>query len=110
MDVAVTQGTSTSTAVTANGQSGLITCFTSTQATLTTVTFTVNNTGIDADSVVLLSIVNYTGTYVTNGIPIVMANNCVAGTSFDIKIVNAGANAFGGGSPVGQLKIGFQIL
>lgn len=105
MDIAVTQGTSTSTAVTANGQSGLITCFTSVQATLTTVTFTVNNSGIDADSVVLVGIVNYAGTYVTNGIPIVCANNCVAGTSFDIKIVNAGANAL-----AGVLKIGFQIL
>ena len=104
MDVAVTQGTSTSTAVTANGESGLITCFTSVQATLTTVTFTVNNTGIDADSVVLVGICNYTGTYVTNGIPIVMVNNCVAGTSFDIKIVNAGANALSG-----VLKIGFLL-
>ena len=104
MDVAVTQGTSTSTAVTANGSSGLITCFTSVQATLTTVTFTVNNTAVDADSVVLVSIANYSGTYVTNGIPIVLVNNCVAGTSFDIKIVNAGANALGG-----ILKIGFQL-
>jgi hypothetical protein len=75
------------------------------QATLTTVTFTVNNTATDADSVVLVGIVNYAGTYVTNGIPIVSVNNCVAGTSFDIKIVNAGANAL-----AGVLKIGFQIL
>jgi hypothetical protein len=104
MDVAVTQATSTSTAVTANGMNGVITCFTSLQATLTTVTFTVNNTAVDADSVVLTNIVNYSGTYVTHGIPLVMVNNCVAGTSFDIKIVNAGANALGG-----ILKIGFQL-
>jgi hypothetical protein len=104
MDVAVTQATSTSTAVTANGQSGEITCFTSVQATLTTVTFTVNNTATDADSVILLNIVNYTGTYVTNGIPIVMVNNRVAGTSFDVKIVNAGANALSG-----ILKLGFKM-
>jgi hypothetical protein len=83
---------------------GLITCFTSVQATLTAVTFTVNNTAVDADSIVLVSICNYTGTYVTNGIPIVSVNNCVAGTSFDIKIVNAGANALGG-----VLKIGFLL-
>jgi hypothetical protein len=83
---------------------GLITCFTSVQATLTTVTFTVNNTAVDADSIVLLNITNYSGTYVTNGIPIVMANNCVAGVSFDVKIVNAGANALGG-----ILKIGFLL-
>jgi hypothetical protein len=104
MDIAVTQGTSTSTAVTANGSSGLITCFTSVQASLTAVTFTVNNTATDADSVVLVNITNYTGTYVTNGIPVVTVNNCVAGTSFDIKIVNAGANAFSG-----VLKIGFFL-
>jgi hypothetical protein len=104
MDVAVTQGTSTSTAVTANGEVGLITCFTSVQATLTTVTFTVNNTAIDADSAVWVGIVNYAGTYVTNGIPIVSVNNCVAGTSFDIKITNAGANAL-----AGVLKICFMI-
>ena len=105
MDIAVTQGTSTSTAVTANGQSGEITCFTSSQATLTTVTFTVNNTAVDADSVILVGIVNYAGTFVTNGIPIVAVNNRVAGTSFDIKIVNAGANSLSG-----VLKIGFQLL
>lgn len=105
MDVAVTQGTSTSTAVTANGDSGLITCFTSTQATLTTVTFTVNNAAVDADSAIWVGICNYSGTYVTNGIPIVSVNNCVAGVSFDIKITNAGANAF-----AGILKIGFKLF
>lgn len=105
MDVAVTQGTSTSTAVTANGQSGEITCFTSVQAALTTVTFTVNNTATDADSVILLNIVNYSGTYVTNGIPVVMVNNRVAGTSFDIKIVNAHATVALGGI----LKLGFKL-
>lgn len=71
---------------------------------MTTVTFTVNNTAVDADSVILLGIVNYSGTYVTNGIPIVSVNNRVAGTSFDIKITNAGANAF-----AGILKIGFLL-
>jgi hypothetical protein len=105
MDVAVTQGTSTSTAVTANGSSGLITCFTSVQAALTTVTFTVNNTATDADSVVLLTVTNYSGTYVTNGIPVVYVSNCVAGTSFDIKIVNAHATVALGG----VLKIGFFL-
>ena len=104
MDVAVTQATSTSTAVTANGMNGEITCFTSLQATLTTVTFTVNNTAVDADSVILVNVVNYTGTYVTNGIPIVVVNNRVAGTSFDIRIINAGANAL-----AGVLKIAFQL-
>ena len=42
MDIAVTQGTSTTTAVTANGEVGLITCFTSTLAAAAAITFTVN--------------------------------------------------------------------
>jgi hypothetical protein len=84
---------------------GEITCFTSVQAALTTVTFTVNNTAVDADSVILVSIVNYSGTYVTNGIPVVMVNNRVAGVSFDIKIVNAHATVALGG----VLKLAFQL-
>ncbi len=103
MDVAVTQGTSTATAVTANGASGLITCFTSTLAAATAVTFTVNNAGTDADSVVLVGITNYSG---TTGTPIVRVNNCVAGTSFDIVVTNAHASA----ALNGILKIGFQLL
>ena len=77
IDVSVTQATSTTTAVTANGQNGLITCFTSTLAAATPATFTVNNTATDSDSVVLTGITNYSG---TTGTPIVRANNCVAGT------------------------------
>ena len=106
MDVAVTQGTSTSTAVTAAGEVGLITCFTSTLAAVTAVTFTVNNPAVDADSVIALQIVSYSGTYVTNGIPVVYVNNRVAGVSFDIVIVNAHATA----ALAGILKIGFQLL
>ena len=105
MDVAVTQATSTATAVTANGEVGLITCFTSVLAAAGTVTFTVNNTATDADSVVIVGITNYSGTQVTNGIPTVRVNNCVAGTSFDIVVTNQGANAL-----AGILKIGFQLL
>ena len=106
MDVATTQATSTTTAVTANGAVGLITTFTETLAGATALTFTVNNTGVDADSVILINIVNYTGAYVTNGIPVVNVNNCVAGVSFDIKLINAHAtNALSG-----VLKIGFQLL
>lgn len=103
-DVNVTQATSTTTAVTANGDSGVITTFTETLATGTSLTFTVNNTAVDADSVVLTNIVNYAGAWITNGVPIVAVNNCVAGTSFDIKITNTGANALSG-----VMKIGFKL-
>jgi hypothetical protein len=103
MDVSVTQTGTTATAVTANGEVGLITCVSSTLAALTAVTFTVNNTGTDADSVVLVGIVNYSG---ANGTPNVRVNNCVAGTSFDIVITNTHATV----ALNGILKIGFQIL
>lgn len=103
MDVAVTQATSTTTAVTANGGNGLITCFTSTLAAATTATFTVNNAAVDADSIVLVGITNYSG---TTGTPLCRVNNCVAGTSFDIVVINAHASA----ALNGILKIGFQLL
>jgi len=60
------------------------------------ITFTVNNTGTDADSAVFVGITNYTGAWGTNGIPVVSVNNCVAGTSFDIKVANAGTSALAG--------------
>jgi hypothetical protein len=102
MDVAVTQATSTSTPVTANGMNGLITCFTSVLAAAGSVTFTVNNAATDADSIVLVGISNYSG---TTGIPICRVNNCVAGVSFDIVVTNVGSAALNG-----ILKIGFQLL
>src|SRR5436853_1359477 len=70
IDLAVTQATSTTTAVTANGGSGVITTFSETAAAGATVTFTVNNTGVKSSNAVLVSLMNYSGTWVTNGDPI----------------------------------------
>jgi hypothetical protein len=103
LDVKVTQLTSTSTPVTAQGEVGLITCFTSALAAATAVTFTVNNTGTDADSFVDVGICNYSG---TTGFPTVRCNNCVAGVSFDVVITNVHASA----ALNGILVIGFQLL
>jgi hypothetical protein len=87
MDVAVTQTGSGVTAVTANGQTGLITTVSLVLAAANAGTFTVNNTGTDADSVVRV-------------------NNCIAGTSFDIVVWNLHAsNALNG-----ILKIAFQLM
>jgi len=102
LDVAVTQATSTTTGVTANGEVGLITCFTSTLAAATAITFTVTNTATDADSAVFVGITNYSG---TTGTPIVRVNNCVAGTSFDIVVTNAHASA----ALNGILKVCFAL-
>ena len=62
-----------------------------------------NNTATDADSVVLVGIVNYSG---TTGTPNVRVNNCVAGTSFDIIVTNTHATV----ALNGILKIGFSLL
>ena len=102
MDVAVTQITSGVTAVTANGEVGLITTVSLSLAASNAGTFTVNNTATDADSAVFVCICNYSG---TTGIPAVRVNNCVAGTSFDIVVWNLHAsNALNG-----ILKIGFIL-
>jgi hypothetical protein len=104
---AVTQITSTSTAVTINATSGVITTFSQSAAAAASVTFTVNNNVVGAaTSVILLTIQDYAGTFSTNGIPVVAVDNIVANTSFDITISNVhGANALSG-----VLKIGFLVL
>ena len=103
MDVAVTQTVSGVTPVTAQGQVGLITTVSLVLAAATAGTFTVNNSAVDADSVVLVGISNYSG---TTGIPVVRVNNCIAGTSFDIVVWNLHATL----ALNGILKIGFQLL
>ena len=90
MDVKVTQSGTTTSPVTANGEVGLITTLSETLTAGASLTVTVNNTGVDADSAVFVGITNYGG---TTGTPIVRANNCVAGTSFDLIITNAHASA-----------------
>lgn len=101
----VTQATNISTGVTLNQYAGVITTVSATTAGLATSTFTVTSSYALANSVITATILNYTGTYVTNGIPILTINNVTAGT-FDVKITNAHAtNAL-----AGVLKIGFTII
>lgn len=87
----------------ANGDSGLITCFTSVLAAATSATFTVTNGATDSDSAIWVGVCNYSG---TTGTPIVRVNNCVASTSFDIVVTNAHASA----ALNGILKIGFKLF
>ena len=92
----VTQGTSTTTTVVLSNPSGAITCFTSTLAAVTSISFTVTNTFCTASSVVLANICNYSGTYETNGIPVVAVSTVAAG-SFKIEVSNAhSSNALSG--------------
>jgi FMN-dependent NADH-azoreductase len=103
MDVAVTQTGSGVTPVTAQGHTGLITTVSLNLAAANAGTFTVNNTAVDADSAVLVGICNYSG---TTGFPTVRVNNCIAGTSFDIVVLNVHASV----ALNGVLKIGFMLL
>lgn len=100
----ITQDTSTSTAVVLDASSGVITCFTSTLAAVTSVQFTLTNAYITSSSVVLVSILNYSGTYATNGFPVVSVQSVGTGSCvICVSNVHA-ANALSG-----VLKIGFQV-
>jgi FMN-dependent NADH-azoreductase len=103
MDVVVTQTGSGVSPVTAQGHTGLITTVSLNLAAANAGTFTVNNTAVDADSAVLVGICNYSG---TTGFPTVRVNNCIAGTSFDIVVLNVHASV----ALNGVLKIGFMLL
>jgi hypothetical protein len=104
-DGTVTQATSVTTGVTLNASSGVITTFTQSAAAGATSTFTVTNSCCLATSVPLLTILNYAGTYGTNGLPQVTVSAVSAG-SFAITIVNcAPTNALSG-----ALKIGFAVV
>lgn len=92
----VTQGTSITTGVTANGSAGIITTVSSTLAAETTAEFTVTNSSVSASSVVLVSVADYSGTYGTNGIPVVSVDTIGAG-SFKVDLTNThGTNALNG--------------
>lgn len=102
----VTQTTSIATSVTVNAPSGVITTVAdvSSITAQTVATFTVTNDSVLATSVVSATVVDYAGTYATNGLPVVNVDNIGAG-SFDIIVINAhDTNSL---SATGTLKISF---
>lgn len=100
----VTQATSITTAVTLNYVNGVITTVSATTAGAATSTFTVNNSKVLSTSIVNASIIGYSGTFTTNGLPVV-AVSAVANGSFKINIMNCHAtNAL-----AGTLKISIEI-
>jgi len=103
-DGAVTQATSTATGVTMNAASGVITTFTSTAAAGNTVSFVLTDSAIAAGSAVHVTIDNYSGTLVTNGVPYVTVSG-IAGGSCTLNVSNIhAANAL-----AGVLKIGVTV-
>jgi hypothetical protein len=83
----VTQITSTTTAVTINGSSGVITTFGQSALAGATLQFQVNNSYVTASSVVNLTATSYPAGYNVAGCPLV-AVQAVTGGSFMVQIVN----------------------
>ena len=85
---AVTQATNATTAVTLNATSGIITTFAATLATNTDVEFTLTNSAIQADSLILVSINDMTTQAASK---IIVTTNTIAGGSVIISQFNAGS-------------------
>ena len=100
----VSQATSINTAVVANGSAGIITTQAASTAANGEDTFTLTNSAIKAESVVLAQVVDYAGTFSTNGLPSV-AVDTIADGSCEIVILNPSTAALSG-----VIKIAFQVL
>lgn len=105
-DTAVTQITSSSTGVTSNTASGVITTVSLTTAAGTLEGgFVVTCGACKLGSTVLVSLSDYSGVFHTNGIPVVYAAS-VGNGSFTVKIGNADAtNAL-----AGTVKVHYSVL
>ncbi|MEJ0071215.1 MAG: hypothetical protein WDO24_23490 [Pseudomonadota bacterium] len=90
---------------TCNGQRGIVTSGTLTTAALTDASFTINNSSVTAASLVACADQGYSGTIITNGIPLL--TSCVPGAgSITVHITNLhSANALNG-----TVKLGFAVL
>lgn len=102
----VTQGSSITTGVTVNSKVGVITTFSASTAGLASCTFTVTNNKATATSNVRVWIIDYAGTIVTNGVPLIVGTDNHTSTGFDIIYYNAHATQ----GLSGVLKIGFEII
>lgn len=100
----VAQATNINTAVTANGVNGLITTQSASTAADASDTFTVSCSSVTTSSVVLANVVDYAGTFGTNGLPVVSVD-AIGDGQFDIVVMNAGSTALSG-----VLKIGFLVI
>lgn len=97
----VTQLVDVTTAVTINAAAGIVTTFTETLAANGAQAFTVNNSFVGPDTIVLATIQDYTG---TTGLPTVIVDN-IASSSFQLVVQNGGSAALNG-----ILKISFLVV
>lgn len=89
---------------TCNGQRGIVTTGTLATATLTDASFVINNSSVTASSLVAVTDEGYSGTLVTNGLPVLTTAVPGSGT-ITVHITNFGANALNG-----TVAIGFVVL
>ena len=99
----ITQITSIATGVTANGSAGVITTFSADTGAGAASAFTLTNSSIKADSIVLAQVIDYAGTFGT-GLPVVAVDAIAAG-SCSIVLMNPDAAALDN-----VVKIAFQVL
>ena len=101
----VKQVTSITTGVTLNKMCGIITTVTCTIGASLANLFTVTNSKVASNDIVLATIENYSGSYGANGLPHVNINGISSG-SFQVIIINSHpSNALNGG-----LKIAFMVI
>lgn len=101
--VNVTQLTNITTGVTCSGGSGIITTVSVSIATNVSASFTVTNTKCVSTSVIHLTVLGFSGTLGTNGIPNISAST-IADGSFVIHVNNSGANTL-----AGVINIGYTL-
>ena len=101
----VTQATSIVTGVTINSPSGVITTVAlTTAANAAELPFTVSNSYVKADSIVLANIVDYDPTTATNDLPLVYIDD-IANGSFKVVVGNGGSGVLDA-----AVKIAFAIF
>ena len=101
--VSITQTGTTTNGVEANGSAGTITMVSSTLAANSTESFTVINSTCSADSVVLVNVVDYSGTLGTSVISVGVT--AISEGSFVVVVGNGGSAALGG-----VVKIAFLVM
>lgn len=99
----VTQATNPTTGVTVNTNAGVINTFTSTLAAGGTQVFSVTNSKVNTESVLIVNIVDYTG---TAGVPVVEIDGGAGAGTFNIVVRNIHATL----ALDGSLAISFLVV
>lgn len=102
----VTQTISITTGVTINKPAGIITTVSTTLGALAVASFTVSNTTVTSSSIIIANVCDYSGTFITNGFPIISISN-VTTNAFNVNIFNGGNGVT---ALNGTINISFVVL